>query len=67
MPPTDLQARSTPRGAASATKSPVSSNVASTSARLQDSGKESDYRIADFNEAGIQEIDVILDSLVNGA
>ena len=67
MPPTDLQARSTPRGAASVTKSPVSSNVASTSARLQDSGEESDYGIADFNEAGIQEIDAILDSLVNSA
>jgi len=67
MPPTDPQARSTPGGAASATKSPVSSNVASTSARLQDSGEESDYGIPDFDEAGVQELDAVLDSLVNGA
>ena len=67
MPPSDPQARSTPRGAARATKSPVSNNAAGTSARLQDSGDETDYGIEDFNEAGLQEVDAILDSLVNGA
>ena len=67
MPPSDPQARSTPGGAARATKSPVSNNAAGTSARLQDSGDETDYGIEDFNEAGLQEVDAILDSLVNGA
>ena len=54
----------TPRQAA---RTPVNSSAPSTSVLPHDDGYDSDYGIPDFNAAGLQEIDAILDSLVNGA
>ena len=62
-PCTDLQ----PRSATQATRTPVNSNAPSTSVLSHDDGYDSDYGIPDFDAAGLQEIDAILDSLVNGA
>ena len=67
MPSTLLQARSAARRAARVPKSYVDSNAASTSALPQDDNDEIDYGIPEFNAAGLQELDAILDSLSNGA
>ena len=67
MPSTLLQARSAARRAARVPKSYVDSNAASTSALPQDDDDEIDYGIPEFNAAGLQELDAILDSLSNGA
>ena len=45
----------------------VDSNAASTSALPQDDNNEDNYGITEFNTAGLQELDAILDSLANGA
>jgi hypothetical protein len=63
-PPTDPQVKSTTRRAAKESKSLVNSNTASTLTHLWDSGEESDYGIAEFNDTDLQEIDMILDSLI---
>jgi len=60
-PRTDL------RSATQAARTPVNSNAPSTSVLSRDDGYESDYGISDFSAAGLQELDAILDSLVNGA
>ena len=67
MPSTDLEARSAARRAARAPKHSINSNAASTSALPQDGDNESDYGIPEFNAAGLQEVDAILDSLANSA
>ena len=67
MPLAELQARSAARRAARALKSHVDENTASTSALPRDDNDEVDYGIQEFSAAGLQEIDAILDSLVNGA
>ena len=66
MPSTLLQARSAARRAARVPKSYIDSNAASTSALPQDDNDEIDYGIPEFNATGLQELDVILDSLSNG-
>ena len=50
-----------------AARTPVNSSAPSTSVLPYDDGYDSDYGIPDFDTTGLQEIDAILDSLVNGA
>jgi len=82
MPLADLQARSAARRTTRALKSHVNNhaasssiipqddvdrNVASTSALPRDDDDEVDYGIEEFNADGLQELDMILGSLANGA
>ena len=81
MPLADLQAKTAARRAARALKSYVNNNTASTLALPQgdlnnnaastsalpwDDNDEINYGIPEFDAAGLQELDVILDGLANG-
>ena len=52
--------------AARGTKPSVNANAASSSTLPEGDGQDSDYGIAEFDAAGLQELDAIMDSLANG-